>query len=238
MAKTIIGYFEQVSEAQRVLQDLLDHGFDRDHISLIAHQERPASKRGAPGRHTSSRARRRPGAGDWAPGRQPLKHDRRPLGEQPAGGLRGTTASRRMRRSGISRPCAAGGSCRGRDGRCGRGSRGGHHESRHATSPAGQSRAPTQRPRHPREETTWRRSNGRSTSTCRCIVAYQQWTRFEEFPQFMEGVEEVRRLDAKRLHWVANIGGTRKEWDAQITEEVPMSVLPGAARRGSLRPAW
>ena len=40
MAKTIIGYFEQVSEAQRVLQDLLDHGFDRDHISLIAHQER------------------------------------------------------------------------------------------------------------------------------------------------------------------------------------------------------
>ena len=52
-------------------------------------------------------------------------------------------------------------------------------------------------------------------------MAYQQWSRFEEFPQFMEGVEEVRRLDAKRLHWVANIGGTRKEWDAQITEDVP-----------------
>jgi uncharacterized protein (TIGR02271 family) len=52
-------------------------------------------------------------------------------------------------------------------------------------------------------------------------VVYQQWTRFEEFPQFMEGVEAVRRLDNKRLHWVANIGGTRKEWDAQITEEVP-----------------
>jgi uncharacterized protein (TIGR02271 family) len=52
-------------------------------------------------------------------------------------------------------------------------------------------------------------------------VAYQQWTRFEEFPQFMEGVEAVRRLDDKRLHWVANVGGTRKAWDAQITDEVP-----------------
>ena len=46
MAKTIIGYFEQVSEAQRVLQDLLDHGFDRDHISLIAHQERSGLEAG------------------------------------------------------------------------------------------------------------------------------------------------------------------------------------------------
>jgi uncharacterized protein (TIGR02271 family) len=42
MAKTVIGYFEQTSEAQSVLQDLLDHRFDRDHISLIAHQERAA----------------------------------------------------------------------------------------------------------------------------------------------------------------------------------------------------
>ena len=46
MAKTIIGYFEQVSEAQRVLQDLLDHGFDRDHMSIIAHQERSAFEAG------------------------------------------------------------------------------------------------------------------------------------------------------------------------------------------------
>ena len=70
-------------------------------------------------------------------------------------------------------------------------------------------------------------------------MAYQQWTRFEEFPRFMEGVEEVRRLDAKRLHWVANIGGTRKEWDAQITGgSPPTNASPGAAKRGSSPPAW
>jgi hypothetical protein len=46
MAKTVIGSFEQVSEVQQVLQDLLDHGFDRDHISLIAHQERSGLEAG------------------------------------------------------------------------------------------------------------------------------------------------------------------------------------------------
>jgi uncharacterized membrane protein len=63
-------------------------------------------------------------------------------------------------------------------------------------------------------------------------VAYQQWTRFENFPRFMEGVEEVRRLDTKRLHWVANIGGTRKEWDAQITEDVPNERMAWQSEAG------
>src|SRR5919109_1860383 len=52
-------------------------------------------------------------------------------------------------------------------------------------------------------------------------TAYNQWTQFEEFPKFMEGVEEVRQLDDKHLHWVANIGGKRKEWRARITEQIP-----------------
>ena len=52
-------------------------------------------------------------------------------------------------------------------------------------------------------------------------TAYNQWTQFEEFPQFMEGVEEIRQLDDKRLHWRANIGGKEKEWDAEITEQAP-----------------
>jgi uncharacterized membrane protein len=52
-------------------------------------------------------------------------------------------------------------------------------------------------------------------------TAYDQWTQFEEFPRFMEGVEEVRQLDDKHLHWVANIGGKRKEWRARITEQIP-----------------
>jgi uncharacterized membrane protein len=52
-------------------------------------------------------------------------------------------------------------------------------------------------------------------------TAYNQWTQFEEFPRFMEGVESVRQLDNTRLHWVANVGGERKEWDARITEQIP-----------------
>lgn len=52
-------------------------------------------------------------------------------------------------------------------------------------------------------------------------TAYNQWTQFEEFPQFMEGVEEVRQLDDTRTHWRAEIGGQRREFDARITEQRP-----------------
>lgn len=52
-------------------------------------------------------------------------------------------------------------------------------------------------------------------------TAYNQWTQFEEFPRFMEGVEVVRQLDQQRLHWRANIGGRVEEWEALITEQHP-----------------
>jgi uncharacterized membrane protein len=52
-------------------------------------------------------------------------------------------------------------------------------------------------------------------------TVYNQWTQFEEFPEFMEGVESVQQLDDRRLHWVAEIGGHRHEWDAEIHEQVP-----------------
>ena len=52
-------------------------------------------------------------------------------------------------------------------------------------------------------------------------TAYNQWTQFEEFPRFMEGVEEVRQLDDQRLHWRATIGGKEEEWDAVIVEQSP-----------------
>ena len=50
---------------------------------------------------------------------------------------------------------------------------------------------------------------------------YNQWTQFEEFHLFMQGVKEVKQLDDKRLHWKAEIAGQEKEWDAEITEQDP-----------------
>ena len=52
-------------------------------------------------------------------------------------------------------------------------------------------------------------------------TAYNQWTQFEEFPQFMEGVESVTQLDDTHLRWVADIAGRRHEWEAEITEQHP-----------------
>jgi uncharacterized membrane protein len=52
-------------------------------------------------------------------------------------------------------------------------------------------------------------------------TAYNQWTQFEEFPKFMEGVEEVRQLDDTLLHWAASVAGRRGEWDAKIVEQHP-----------------
>ena len=52
-------------------------------------------------------------------------------------------------------------------------------------------------------------------------TAYNQWTQFEEFPRFMEGIEKVTQLDKTHLHWKANIGGKNKEWNAVITEQRP-----------------
>ncbi|MDQ3890645.1 MAG: SRPBCC family protein [Actinomycetota bacterium] len=63
-------------------------------------------------------------------------------------------------------------------------------------------------------------------------TAYNQWTQFEEFPNFMEGVESVTQLDDTHLRWVAEIGGDRNEWEAEITEQRPDERVAWTAREG------
>ena len=68
-------------------------------------------------------------------------------------------------------------------------------------------------------------------------TAYNQWTQFEEFPRFMEGVESVEQTDDATLRWKASIGGVTKEWTARITEQTPdkriaWKNIDGAANAG------
>ena len=64
-------------------------------------------------------------------------------------------------------------------------------------------------------------------------AAYNQWTQFEEFPRFMEGVLEVRQLGDRQLHWRAKIAGQEKTWDAEITEQIPDDRIAWRARSGA-----
>jgi uncharacterized membrane protein len=52
-------------------------------------------------------------------------------------------------------------------------------------------------------------------------VGYDHWTRFEDFPRFMDGVESVVQRDDRLLDWAATVGGQRKEWIAEIVDQVP-----------------
>ncbi|MEU6511517.1 SRPBCC family protein [Streptomyces sp. NPDC046942] len=72
-------------------------------------------------------------------------------------------------------------------------------------------------------------------------VAYGQWTQFEDFPNFMEGVEEVRQLDDRHNHWITSIGGVRREFDTEIVDQLPddritwRSIAGETQQRGSVR---
>jgi len=64
-------------------------------------------------------------------------------------------------------------------------------------------------------------------------TAYNQWTQFEDFPQFMGGVTEIRQLDATTTHWKTNIDGVKREFDAKITEQLPDERVAWTSIEGS-----
>ena len=64
-------------------------------------------------------------------------------------------------------------------------------------------------------------------------TAYNQWTQFEEFPQFMSGVQQVEQLDDRTLRWVAEIAGVRRQWIATVLEQVPNRKVAWAATEGA-----
>ena len=64
-------------------------------------------------------------------------------------------------------------------------------------------------------------------------TAYDQWTQFETFPKFMDGVKSVRQLDDTTLEWVADVAGQEKRWQAKITEQEPDQRIAWTATDGA-----
>lgn len=64
-------------------------------------------------------------------------------------------------------------------------------------------------------------------------TAYNQWTQFESFPQFMDGVDTVTQTDDTHLHWKISIGGVKREFDAEITEQTPDQRIAWRVTKGT-----
>ncbi|MGI5471745.1 SRPBCC family protein [Streptomyces sp. CA-132043] len=67
--------------------------------------------------------------------------------------------------------------------------------------------------------------------------AYNQWTQFEEFPRFMDGVERIEQKTPTLTHWVTKIAGVKREFDAQITEQIPDERVAWTTVEGEARQA-
>jgi uncharacterized membrane protein len=65
--------------------------------------------------------------------------------------------------------------------------------------------------------------------------AYNQWTQFEEFPKFMEGIQSVQQLDDTHVHWVAEVRGESREWTTEITEQQPDERIAWKTIKGDVK---
>lgn len=65
------------------------------------------------------------------------------------------------------------------------------------------------------------------------FVAYNQWTQFETFPQFLQGVEKVEQIDETTLHFLINTAGVRREYTARVLDQVPDSFIRWESTEGS-----
>ena len=63
--------------------------------------------------------------------------------------------------------------------------------------------------------------------------AYRQWMQLEDFPRFMSGVKGVRQIDNSHLHWIAEVGGETREWDAEIVEQEPDRLIAWRSTSGT-----
>ena len=64
-------------------------------------------------------------------------------------------------------------------------------------------------------------------------TVYDQWTQFEEFPEFMSNVDAVKQLDDRHLHWSAKVYGVQREWDAEIVEQIPDQCISWRSTDGA-----
>ena len=65
--------------------------------------------------------------------------------------------------------------------------------------------------------------------------AYNQWTQFEEFPKFMDGIQSVQQLDETHVQWVAEIRGESRQWTTEITEQQPDEKIAWKTIDGEVR---
>jgi uncharacterized membrane protein len=65
-------------------------------------------------------------------------------------------------------------------------------------------------------------------------IAYDQWTQFEDFPRFMEGVERVEQLGDDTVRWTARIGGVERSWTAEITDQEPDRRVAWRSTEGAM----